>query len=145
MKTNLKVPSSKAVKANVVEKLTASKKVTKQFKAQEFDTCKEFYIEDIATAFMKHLYPAIRKNRMIYGVVHKVSGSGMSRTASFYIVIGNEIVNISHLISRINNIRTNKDGDLVLSGCGMDMLFNTIYNFSANVFGDGYHISYGRM
>jgi hypothetical protein len=61
----------------------------------------------------------------------------MSRVISLYIVHNGEIVNITHRAAIITGWRESKKGGLIVSGCGMDMLFHTVYTLSRCIFPNG--------
>lgn len=78
------------------------------------------------------------KQGKVYAKVDSVSRSGMSRKISFYRVKYNEIENITPNIAWLCGAVTpgkieqgNKfivDEGLKVSGCGMDMIFHTLYS-----------------
>ena len=72
----------------------------------------------------------------VYAVLKHVSASGMQREISFYIAGKNGIENINYDISQILGIPFGKTHGLKIKGCGMDMGFATIYDLSAEVFGN---------
>lgn len=64
----------------------------------------------------------------VYARIEKVSQSGMSRTMAFYLPNKNGIETITDEIAELGGYRTNKDGYLSVTGCGMDMIFSVLYN-----------------
>lgn len=76
----------------------------------------------------------------VYGIVRTVSRSGMSRTIDFYVFPGGEPVFLSALFARLLGLRQ-KEGALVVRGCGMDMVFSLVYDVSAALHGDGYALT----
>ena len=63
--------------------------------------------------------------------VNSVSRSGMTRRIEFYAAEGNEISRIGYLMSKILEWPYDVDkGGFQVSGCGMDMIFHTIYSFN---------------
>ena len=73
-----------------------------------------------------------KNDNTIYATVTKVSSSGMSRRIKFYTIKNNELYNITRYIAIINNEKCNHNG-LLAQGCGMDMIFNELYNFNSAV------------
>lgn len=70
------------------------------------------------------------KNKRIYAAVLHVSGSGMSRVITFKAIDkrGN-LYNVNELIHQITGYKwSNNYYGLTVHGCGMDMIFNTLYN-----------------
>lgn len=67
----------------------------------------------------------------IYGNITHVSASGMSHKIRFYLAMNdgekNFIEDITWLISRALESPMDDRG-LKVSGCGMDMIFHTVYN-----------------
>ena len=78
---------------------------------------------------------------VIYAKVNKVSASGMSRRVSLYIVEdGGRIVDISYWAAKALewSYVEGYAGGIRVSGCGMDMLFHTVYSLS-------YAMGYGTI
>lgn len=77
----------------------------------------------------------------IYAKVVRVSASGMSRHVRLYITKGEEIIDISYWAAKA--LEWGYAGDsyregIRVSGCGMDMLFHTVYSLS-------YAMGYGAL
>jgi len=73
----------------------------------------------------------------VYSVLRHVSQSGMQRTIAFYLIINNEPRLIDYYIENIADYKMNKRTEgLIVRGCGMDMGFSVVYNFSHCVFKD---------
>lgn len=73
------------------------------------------------------------KDKRVYAMVTHVSSSGMSRDITFRIVTKTgDLLRIDPLIKKITGYRwaTNYNG-IHVCGCGMDMIFNTLYNVNA--------------
>lgn len=80
------------------------------------------------------------KNKRVYATVLHVSNTGMSRVIKFMVVTrrGN-VLNINNLIHRITGYKhDNNYYGLRVYGCGMDMIFNTLYN--VNCIALNYHV-----
>ena len=99
------------------------------------------FSDDMALSFYEGTFKTIKKRNVIHSLVLKVSASGMSRTARFYTCDKSEIISLNYYINIILGTKVNGDNDLVLKGCGMDMLFNEVYNLSSVLFGDGYYLT----
>lgn len=67
----------------------------------------------------------------IVATVHTVSRSNMSRTATFILMNadGTEVMTLNFLIHEVTGTTLRSDQKLHLKGCGMDMLFYTLYRF----------------
>ena len=77
----------------------------------------------------------------IYAKVVRVSASGMSRQIRLYFSKDGEIIDISYWSAKALEWGYAGDGyreGIRVSGCGMDMLFHTIYSLS-------YAMGYGSM
>ena len=73
------------------------------------------------------------KDKKCFATVTHVSNSGMSRNIHFVAITKKgDIYNLDALIHRITGypFSSNSDG-LRISGCGMDMIFNTLYNLNS--------------
>ena len=83
----------------------------------------------------------IRQGDKVYGKVVRVSSSGMSRDISFYIVENGKIEDVTWWMGRALDIRPASRGwefGIHVSGCGTDMVFETIYNLARTLFKDGF-------
>ena len=94
-----------------------------------------------------------KAGRIVYGNVKNVSRSGMQRQARFYIIVPltkkeqeirrgttekSHVYNISYKIARLLKYPYNNDWECVtLNGCGMDMLWHTVYNLGRNLYPNG--------
>lgn len=60
--------------------------------------------------------------------VEHVARSGMSRRISFFMQDKDDIINVSKYIAdRLE--RPHRNQSVVVSGCGMDMIFHTLYTY----------------
>lgn len=66
-------------------------------------------------------------NNTIYAHITKVSASGMSRRIKFYTIKDDELYYLTYNIGVLLGDNVNGDG-LLAKGCGMDIIFNTLYN-----------------
>ena len=83
----------------------------------------------------------IKDGTTIYAKVVRVSSSGMSRHVRLYANIKGEVVDISYHAAKA--LEWGYAGDrynegIRVSGCGMDMLFHTVYSLS-------YAMGYGAL
>lgn len=80
------------------------------------------------------------KNKRVYATVLHVSNTGMSRVIKFIAITKRgSVLNITDLIHRITGYNWDRSYyGLRVYGCGMDMVFNTLYN--VNVIAAQYHI-----
>lgn len=77
----------------------------------------------------------------IYAKVVRVSSSGMSRQVRLYFTKGDEIIDITYWSAKALGWGYAGDGyreGVRVSGCGMDMLFHTVYCLS-------YAMGYGAL
>jgi hypothetical protein len=79
----------------------------------------------------KELLESIRGQK-VYCNIKRVSQSGMTRKMSFYAFSTkhNELANINYLIAGIAEYGQDKNNDLIVGGCGMDMVFSVLSNFN---------------
>lgn len=70
------------------------------------------------------------KGKRIVCKIESVSRSGMTRKMAFYAVINNELVHITHIISGVAGYKLDKNHNIVVGGCGMDMVFSVLSNFN---------------
>jgi len=70
------------------------------------------------------------KGKRIVCKIASVSRSGMTRKMSFYVLIKNELVYINHIISAVAGYNRDKNHNLIVGGCGMDMIFSVLSNFN---------------
>lgn len=71
------------------------------------------------------------EGRAIVATVHSVSRSGMSRTATFGLMNtnGTEVMTLNYIIHEVTGTTLRHDQKLRLKGCGLDVLFDTLYRF----------------
>lgn len=70
------------------------------------------------------------RGKKIYCNIVSVSRSGMNRKMNFYFINNNELIKCTHLIAKILNKKLDKDHNLPVSGCGMDMIFHVLSSFN---------------
>jgi hypothetical protein len=101
-----------------------SKEIIKKIEKEEYYT-KERFLSD-AKCYIK----AVESGRILYTVTH-VSNSGMSRNInvkSFEGKMSQGYYRQYSLMFKILGYSQTKNYDLKISGCGMDMVWNTNYN-----------------
>lgn len=76
----------------------------------------------------------------IYGKVNHVSSSGMSRNIGLYVAQDGGVIDISYWAAKALGwpYKDGYKGGVRVSGCGMDMIFHTVYTLS-------YVMGYGDM
>jgi hypothetical protein len=76
--------------------------------------------------YIEMIAPWIKEAEKVYGIVRKVSASGMSRNIDLYIIRDNAPVYLTYYAAKILGWKLAKDRGIVVSGCGMDMIFHTV-------------------
>lgn len=98
--------------------------------------------EDKAMA-LKTLRKALKPGQTIYFVVTHVARSGMQRSIEFYVPTMNRgrglmISKITWELSHVLGYRVDqKNGGLVVGGCGMDMGFHCVYTLGHKLWPKG--------
>ena len=69
----------------------------------------------------------------IYGIVRKVSASGMSRDIDLYIIQDNRPIYLTGYASIILGYSMSKDRGMKVKGCGMDMVFHCVNSLAQSV------------
>ena len=94
---------------------------------------------------LDNLKELIHKDDKICTILRRVSARGMSRVISVLVIADyHEIICVDYYISKLLGIplrQTDQGRGLVVSGCGMDMGFDLVYQISYALFGDGYSLS----
>lgn len=100
--------------------------MTKQQKAQD----------ESRTFLLNYLKPG----DTVYGLVRHVSQSGMSRDISLFVMKDNELLGISYDAATLLDWPMAKKpyNAIRVQGCGMDMVFHTIYCLSWALFKDSF-------
>ncbi len=103
-----------------------------------FETCNTDYHKDCKVLpaaegkrlqrlqYIERIAPWIKESGKVYGIVRKISKTGMSRNIDLYVIRGNEMVYLTGYAAKILGWKLAKDRGMVVSGCGMDMVFHTI-------------------
>lgn len=91
-----------------------------------------------STQYLKDL---LKPGDTVYTLVTHASSSGMSRSIRVLIVRNNDICDITYDVSRVLGYRVDqKNGGVIVNGCGMDMGFSVVYNLGYRLFPDGFGI-----
>jgi hypothetical protein len=92
-----------------------------------------------------YLIPLFEEDRMVYTKLDHVSSSGMTRHISVFVARDNQIINITWYVSQLVEMKRNdKDGGIIIGGCGMDMGFALIYDLSRILYPDGFKLKDGE-
>ena len=80
------------------------------------------------------------ENPKIFIRLASVSASGMTRTFDCYVIVdtpyGKDILNVNHQVGSYASKRLNRQGSVIIKGCGMDMAFALVRELSMMVYGD---------
>jgi len=74
----------------------------------------------------------------VYTSLNHVSRSGMQRAISTYIIIENDVRDISYDVAEIIGSTMHKKGGIKIDGCGMDMGFSIVYHLSYELYPNGF-------
>jgi hypothetical protein len=92
-------------------------------------------VKEAKEKLSEYLHPGDK----VYTILRQVSRSGMSRHISTVIATKEGMYDITYLVARvIGEKRDQHDGGIVVSGAGMDMGFEIVYNLSRILFPDGF-------
>lgn len=81
----------------------------------------------------------------VHTILRHVSSSGMSRRISVIANLPDGPLDISGFVARLLDMRRNeKDGALVVGGCGMDMGFHVVYNLGHALWPQGTPEPHGK-
>lgn len=85
----------------------------------------------------KHLLTLIKPGDTVYCLTRHKSKSGMSRVIDLFVVKDNRIIRIGYSVAEFLDWKySDEHGGIRVSGCGMDMGFNTVYCLSSKLFAD---------
>lgn len=73
------------------------------------------------------------RNQKIYCNIKSVSKSGMTRRMVFYVQFQNELYYLNDIIAKLTSFKKDKNGYLIVKGCGMDMVFHVLYSFNIGI------------
>lgn len=87
-----------------------------------------------------HLKTLIKSGDTIYTVLRHVSNSGMSREITLLVAKNDQMINIDYwaAISMCDKIGIHEG--IKISGCGMDMGFNIVYNLGRVLFPEEFKV-----
>jgi hypothetical protein len=83
---------------------------------------------------LNYLNTLIKRGDTIYTVLRSVSRSGMQRTLDLYAIVDGQPMYLSGHAAKVADLRRNKEGAIVISGCGTDVGFEAVYNLSMAMF-----------
>lgn len=93
---------------------------------------------------MEELRRYVPKGSTIFTRVEHVSQSGMSRRIVPLAIVGDDIVNLSWHLIKLNIADKPRgqyvEGSVHVGGCGMDMCFALAYDIGQTLYGDGYSV-----
>jgi hypothetical protein len=88
------------------------------------------------------LLKILKPGDTLYTILRHVSRSGTSRHISVIHIDDKGPYEISHLVARLLDYRRDRDdGGIIISGGGMDMGFETVYELGRALFRDGFKVS----
>lgn len=126
---------------------TADRQITNHFITMNDKQVKEFLQSENGMRNAERFIKALKEHRIVCSVKH-VSSTGMSRTISFCEMhVGTmnrkkygQILQFNWFISQLGyTYDKNRDG-IRVGGCGMDMVFNTLYNVAAELKRNGFKV-----
>ncbi len=87
--------------------------------------------------FDKNLILWIKEHKPImYGILRNVSRSGMLRRMSAFLIKDNKPLYLNYIFQELTHYKTDKERYLKVYGCGMDMAFKLVSDFSEVLFND---------
>lgn len=76
-----------------------------------------------------------------FTILRHVSGSGMTRRISVLVPLDGGILDVSgHVATALDYRRHDRDGGVIVGGCGMDMGWHLIYCLSRSLYPDGFKV-----
>lgn len=75
----------------------------------------------------------INLNNEILASVKSISSSGMSRNIAFAMITNNRLFNFTYHLSILRECKLNNDNSIRVGGCGMDMIFATLYGLNGSI------------
>lgn len=91
------------------------------------------------------LLELFEKNNHVYTVLYHVSRTGMSRRIKLYTIVDNKPIDITYRVAFILDRKFNDDGTITITGTGMDVGFEAVYNLSYKLYKDGYKLNHGWL
>jgi hypothetical protein len=96
---------------------------------------------DIYAHSLERLHDLLDERKKVYGVIRRVSNSGMHRWIDFYTIKNDDLYFLTGLIDNVLVEYKRTTEGLKVSGTGMDMVFAVVYDLSEALYGDGYALS----
>lgn len=99
------------------------------------------------TEWEQDVIKILKKERKIW-ISFRTSKSGMNRYMRIYAITKNKRngllskIYLNEFIKHHLDYKVNKNHELIVNGCGMDMLFSITYNLSSYLFKNGYYLTY---
>jgi hypothetical protein len=85
---------------------------------------------------LEDLRETLKPGDTVHGIVRSVARSGMSRRIDFYKLVGSEQIYLTGSFAALMET-DDFDHGLRVNGCGMDMIFATVYNVSSMLWPNG--------
>lgn len=75
-----------------------------------------------------------QKDNTIVASIKRISSSGMNRDIGFAMITSKgNLFNMTYCMSKLAECKLNDNHTIRVGGCGMDMVFHSLYNFNGNV------------
>ena len=98
---------------------------------------KELYREQ-AREKLRKLFPV---GSTVFTILRHVSGSGMTRRISVLVPVDGGILDVSGWVATaLDYRRHDRDGGVIVGGCGMDMGWHLAYCLSRSLYPDGFKV-----
>lgn len=95
------------------------------------------YIKAERAASIEHLRELLKPGDTVWGTMRSVARSGMSRWIDFYYIEDNEPRWITYHVARALDEPFRGNKGMRVTGCGMDMVFHSVYSLSRTLFPPG--------
>ncbi len=92
---------------------------------------------------IEKLLEILKPGDTVHGIVRSVARSGMSRRIDFYKLVDSDKLYLTGYFAALEGT-DNFDGGLKVDGCGMDMIFATVYNVGCRLWPHGTPSPHGR-
>lgn len=80
--------------------------------------------------------------RPIIACLKHVNKAGTTRKIAFYVNNGKSLLSLNAEIAERLNLKTDKDNNVIVKGCGQDMVWSTLYDFFACLGIDNKNVNY---